>query len=254
MTSDQFDEHADMLARLGSGPEAARLRTEMQTAGLASDMQAFKAANPGCILEDFVRWHSPKDWRPLDANAAAAAGAHSKRGELSQRMRKRTGAAGAAAEGGNIWHSLWKSSQPLAASEQPALFDPSVEGEHVLSWLENVEPSLLFSQLLGIALQNCLGLLARTRPVAERHTSQHVTAAIQKLHHYLKHFNRGTIPQGQIHSAVHIVCSGCAPTHRLTLFRASLFCVCYLRRLALRLLCLRAAVCPSHQPAVVPPS
>ncbi|CAI5514799.1 unnamed protein product [Closterium sp. Naga37s-1] len=29
---------------------------------LFSDMQAFKAANPGCILEDFVRWYSPADW------------------------------------------------------------------------------------------------------------------------------------------------------------------------------------------------
>ncbi|KAK4796990.1 hypothetical protein SAY86_029316 [Trapa natans] len=29
---------------------------------LLSDMQAFKAANPGCILEDFVRWHFPPDW------------------------------------------------------------------------------------------------------------------------------------------------------------------------------------------------
>jgi Rab3 GTPase-activating protein catalytic subunit len=25
---------------------------------LSSDMSAFKAANPGAVLEDFVRWHS----------------------------------------------------------------------------------------------------------------------------------------------------------------------------------------------------
>jgi hypothetical protein len=25
-------------------------------------MQAFKAANPGAVLEDFVRWYSPADW------------------------------------------------------------------------------------------------------------------------------------------------------------------------------------------------
>eukprot|EP00965_Chrysotila_dentata_P097889 3236338-Pleurochrysis_carterae.AAC.1 len=30
--------------------------------------QAFKAANPGCVLEDFVRWHSPRDWIPLTEN------------------------------------------------------------------------------------------------------------------------------------------------------------------------------------------
>lgn len=27
-----------------------------------SDMEAFKAANPGSILGDFVRWYSPRDW------------------------------------------------------------------------------------------------------------------------------------------------------------------------------------------------
>ena len=34
----------------------------MQGKLLASDMSAFKAANPGAGLLDFVRWHSPKDW------------------------------------------------------------------------------------------------------------------------------------------------------------------------------------------------
>ncbi|KAJ1626254.1 Rab3 GTPase-activating protein catalytic subunit-domain-containing protein, partial [Pavlovales sp. CCMP2436] len=27
-----------------------------------ADRQAFKAANPGVVLADFVRWHSPRDW------------------------------------------------------------------------------------------------------------------------------------------------------------------------------------------------
>ena len=38
-----------------------------QSSQLKSDMQAFKAANPGCVLEDFVRWRSPADWLPLVA-------------------------------------------------------------------------------------------------------------------------------------------------------------------------------------------
>jgi Rab3 GTPase-activating protein catalytic subunit len=25
-------------------------------------MESFKAANPGCAIEDFVRWYSPRDW------------------------------------------------------------------------------------------------------------------------------------------------------------------------------------------------
>ncbi|KAL7176495.1 hypothetical protein ACSBR2_029931 [Camellia fascicularis] len=38
---------------------------------LLSDMQAFKAANPGCILEDFVRWHSPLDWTEIEPSGEA---------------------------------------------------------------------------------------------------------------------------------------------------------------------------------------
>ena len=34
----------------------------MQSASLLSDMESFKAANPGSVLADFVRWYSPRDW------------------------------------------------------------------------------------------------------------------------------------------------------------------------------------------------
>jgi len=48
------------------------------------DMEAFKAANPGCVLGDFIRWHSPKDWVE-------------DKGEMSARM----------ADAGNYWQELW---------------------------------------------------------------------------------------------------------------------------------------------------
>ena len=51
-------------------------------------MEAFKAANPGCALEDFVRWHSPRDWTDDGTELGA----------LSSRM----------SGDGNIWISLWK--------------------------------------------------------------------------------------------------------------------------------------------------
>jgi len=37
-------------------------RLMLSSRRLQSDMQAFKAANPGACFEDFVRWHSPRDW------------------------------------------------------------------------------------------------------------------------------------------------------------------------------------------------
>ncbi len=59
---DSLLQQAALLARLGAGADGARVRARLQTAGLRSDMSAFKAANPGCSLSDFVRWHSPRDW------------------------------------------------------------------------------------------------------------------------------------------------------------------------------------------------
>ena len=193
LTLDKVEEQAEMFARMGSGADASKLRMELQTKGLASDMSAFKAANPGCVLEDFIRWHSPKDWRPTPPTPSTASKPISKgdsskshpRGELSQRM---LGA-------GNIWQQLWKESQPLPAARQTPLFDAAVEGEQVLNYLEHIDTRLLFSHLFGITLQNALCTLARTQPVAERIVP--VITQIQKLSHYLKNYNRGNIPEGE---------------------------------------------------------
>lgn len=64
MTEDMLEEQAEILTQLGTSEEGARVRAQMQCASLLSDMEAFKAANPGCLLEDFVRWYSPFDWIP----------------------------------------------------------------------------------------------------------------------------------------------------------------------------------------------
>ncbi|CAJ2633063.1 unnamed protein product [Trifolium pratense] len=60
---------------------------------LLSDMQAFKAANPGCILENFVRWPSPPDWIDNeasieDSDVFDSGESLSTRGQLSRRIQK----------------------------------------------------------------------------------------------------------------------------------------------------------------------
>lgn len=53
------------------------------------DMEAFMAANPNCQLEDFVRWHSPRDWiEPVPPETV---------GKLSDRM----------TDPGNLWRQCW---------------------------------------------------------------------------------------------------------------------------------------------------
>lgn len=50
-----------ILLQLGTDSAGSELRSRMQSASLLSDMESFKAANPGGTLADFVRWHSPRD-------------------------------------------------------------------------------------------------------------------------------------------------------------------------------------------------
>ncbi|PIA28787.1 hypothetical protein AQUCO_06600002v1 [Aquilegia coerulea] len=85
LTEDLIKEAEEFVLRTGScGAGCSQL---------LSDMQAFKAANPGCILEDFVRWHSPPDWSGNDPineteDSYSFPDSASKRGQLSSRMQK----------------------------------------------------------------------------------------------------------------------------------------------------------------------
>ncbi|KAI7729952.1 hypothetical protein M8C21_031311 [Ambrosia artemisiifolia] len=137
------------------------LRTGSVGAGcsqLLSDMQAFKAANPGCILEDFVRWHSPPDWmEPTtdDVSKESSDGDNeSSRGHLSMRMQKE----------GNLWREIWETAKPVPAVKQSPLYDEDLSVEHILQGLEDFAPSDFFEQLYICLL--CLGCV-----VAETKTS-----------------------------------------------------------------------------------
>lgn len=103
----------------------------MQTAQLLSDMQAFKAANPGAVFADFVRWHSPRDWHPT--------------GHLSARM----------SAPNNLWTQLWDACHALPVSMQPLLYDHRREAARVISVLENVSLAEFFSWLL-LAGMRCI--------------------------------------------------------------------------------------------------
>ncbi|KAL7103441.1 hypothetical protein ACP275_08G179200 [Erythranthe tilingii] len=121
------------------------LRTGSVGAGcsqLLSDMQAFKAANPGCILEDFVRWHSPPDWSENEATSelddtSDCSDLSSGKGQLSRRMQKE----------GNLWRELWETSKPVPAVRQSPLYDEDLAVEGILDYLDTIPPSDLFKQL-----------------------------------------------------------------------------------------------------------
>jgi hypothetical protein len=95
MTSDVFTEQEDLLARLGSDAEAVKIKTQLQSGSLFSDMRSFKAANPQGDMRDFVRWYSPKD-------------VCVETGELSMRMR----------DTANAWHQLWQNADACVEWKQ----------------------------------------------------------------------------------------------------------------------------------------
>ncbi|KAF9961595.1 Rab3 GTPase-activating protein catalytic subunit [Mortierella alpina] len=125
MTEDMIQEQEILFEDLGSSADAAKTRAGMQSAQLISDMSAFKAANPGCILGDFIRWHSPKDWIE-------------DKKEMSVRM----------SESGNFWQELWTISDPVPAARQPPLMNHRSEALKALSSLKAMSGTQLFAQLL----------------------------------------------------------------------------------------------------------
>ncbi|MCL7040587.1 hypothetical protein MKW94_006524, partial [Papaver nudicaule] len=172
LTEDLIKETEELVLRTGSvGAGCSQL---------LSDMQAFKAANPGCILEDFVRWHSPPDWSETNPDmevkdCSDEGDAPSKRGYLSTRMQKE----------GNLWHELWGTSKPLPAVRQAPLFDEELAVEGILSFLEDIAPSELFQQLfvsiLGSAFVIAEGPLSKNSNLSKLfyECKDYVTATCQ---------------------------------------------------------------------------
>jgi len=159
----------DLISVWGVGSsQMDNVHVRLQGDQLLSDMSAFKAANPGCVFDDFIRWYSPSDWAPDEQQ---------RRGQLSKRM----------AVPGNTWQTCWELAQPRAASEQKALFEPSQEGERALHFLETLQPDKLFEELHTLGIAAVVGLLAESAgsslPEARRtisETMQQVGAVLQQ--------------------------------------------------------------------------
>ncbi|PSN30908.1 Rab3 GTPase-activating protein catalytic subunit, partial [Blattella germanica] len=112
-TEDQVEEDAEVLLQLGTDAQGAAMRARVMSASLLSDMESFKAANPGAVLDDFIR-------------------------SLSARMQIK----------GNMWLDVWEAAKPVPARRQKRLFDDTREAEKVLHYLESQKPSAVADLLL----------------------------------------------------------------------------------------------------------
>uniref|UniRef100_A0A0R3RTV4 Rab3 GTPase-activating protein catalytic subunit n=1 Tax=Elaeophora elaphi TaxID=1147741 RepID=A0A0R3RTV4_9BILA len=128
ITEDMLKRHTEYLASLKDPEE----RVKAQLEPLFSDMEAFKAANPGCCFEDFVRWHSPRDFIINDENT--------NEGHLSSRM---TGE-------DNTWQQTWNQARPKPVCRQKMLFDDLKAANKIISDFENLTVSELIFYILPV--------------------------------------------------------------------------------------------------------
>ncbi|XP_049409845.1 uncharacterized protein LOC125873043 isoform X1 [Solanum stenotomum] len=158
MTEDMHEERLHAVEALG---ESFRFSAQLEKDILSSDMSAFKAANPDAVFEDFIRWHSPRDWEnddnmeKVESNTNAVVESTNDwppRGKLSERM----------SEHGNSWRKIWNEAPPLPASDQKPLLDPNQEGEKVLHYLETLRPYELLGQMVSTAFKAAADTLNRT--------------------------------------------------------------------------------------------
>uniref|UniRef100_A0A8B9KJQ6 Rab3 GTPase-activating protein catalytic subunit n=1 Tax=Astyanax mexicanus TaxID=7994 RepID=A0A8B9KJQ6_ASTMX len=178
MTEDLLEEQSEVLAKLGTSAEGAHLRARMQSACLLSDMESFKAANPGCTLEDFVRWYSPRDY--VEEEVTDETGQTVVRGNLSARMQIP----------GNMWVEAWETAKATPARRQKRLFDDTKEAERVLHYLAVQKAADLTRHLLPCALHAAVLKVKEEESVEDipsvRKAIQQVTSHASKL---LRHPN-----------------------------------------------------------------
>uniref|UniRef100_A0A8C5R4K0 Rab3 GTPase-activating protein catalytic subunit n=1 Tax=Leptobrachium leishanense TaxID=445787 RepID=A0A8C5R4K0_9ANUR len=172
MTEDLLEEQSEVLAKLGTSAEGAHLRARMQSACLLSDMESFKAANPGCSLEDFVRWYSPRDY--VEEEVTDEKGNVVIKGELSQRMKIPN----------NMWVEAWETAKPTPARRQRRLFDDTKEAEKVLHYLAVQKPADLTRHLLPCVVHAAL------LKVKEEETEESIPSVKQTIKQIISHSSK----------------------------------------------------------------
>ncbi|XP_008277552.1 rab3 GTPase-activating protein catalytic subunit [Stegastes partitus] len=175
MTEDLLEEQSEVLAKLGTSAEGTHLRARMQSACLLSDMESFKAANPGCVLEDFVRWYSPRDY--VEEEVVDEKGNTVVKGELSPRMKIP----------GNMWVEAWETARVTPARRQRRLFDDTKEAEKVLHYLAMQKPADVASHLLPCMIHAAILKLKEEEsvediPSVKKSIQQAVSQASKLLH------------------------------------------------------------------------
>lgn len=151
-----MEQQQEQLAQNSS--QTNTIRAEFKDT-IVDDIEAFKAANPRGSFEDFVRWHSPRDWKPSAANES---------GELSLRM-----------QGDNQVKRLFEETPGVPAVEQKGLFNAELSGEMALEFLRTASPLTVMQNLVVPFLGCCCYLVDACDACVAR--NRHVEAEAEAL-------------------------------------------------------------------------
>ncbi|XP_031828496.1 RAB3 GTPase activating protein subunit 1 isoform X2 [Nomia melanderi] len=171
-TEDQLEEDAQVMMQLGTDQHASEMRARLMSASLLSDMESFKAANPGAILEDFIRWYSPRDWIEEDGTDDWGQAT----GHLSARMLIPN----------NPWSSTWSSAQPVPAHRQKRLFDDTREAEKALHYLSSKRLDQVGQLLLPVLTHAALYTLSQQKQDALPNLTDVTHSILKKLQYATK--------------------------------------------------------------------
>lgn len=157
-TDDVILERQCMLSKIAVGTtisERLEVAHRYLKPKLLSDMQAFKAANPGVTFEDFTNWYGNPENPLAEFDKAAEADGwsflrkddddESHEGKLERAINivKSTRA---------FWVETWAEAVPVPAIEQPPLFDLVNTIEIVLDNFETIHPASLLNQIMAVNL------------------------------------------------------------------------------------------------------
>ncbi|KAI1725906.1 rab3 GTPase-activating protein catalytic subunit domain-containing protein [Ditylenchus destructor] len=166
MTEDMIDEHTSFLTSLEEGEERARAQSD----SLLSDMCAFKAANPGCVFEDFVRWHSPRDWVCNEDD--------DRKGHLSERM-----------DSSGFWKSSWDSARPIPVFGQSRLFNEVKTAEQILQTFDSIKMRQLIDLLLPVVLTESTVTLMRKGEICKSLFEDDLSQLCRKVSRFTRYLN-----------------------------------------------------------------
>jgi Rab3 GTPase-activating protein catalytic subunit len=116
-------------------------------------MSSFKAANPDCVLEDFVRWYSPRDWTETTEEITFDDDADRSKQEIAI---KKYGLSNRMKIPGNIWIETWNSAISAPVRRQKRLFDDTKEAENVFEWLNSLKIGQIIENTLPVLFYSAI--------------------------------------------------------------------------------------------------